>query len=345
MEPVDGLSVAHPRSHKFCKVLSSCWRRSWKKARSCIFSGLRSETNCDSAPGKGQECDSSSVLTPKHTGDKQDSRIRKDEDEYPHCEVGYCHRRHLPDSTYCKCHNCRTNKCNNIRARGSLHCFTHKCRSCNFKAKTRHNYCEEHQCRTPTCLRERRSGQDWCRRHVCQWGDCNKPPVKGGRYCGFHTCAAEGCVSKVLRRGRWVGDYCCCHTCCEDGCRIGVVSTAAFCAKHECPVHDCPNPRLWDGDGCGGPGCCKFHTCVERGCFCMAEKIGSFCELHAPPSSESQKPKIYCIAGRAMRTYTKNRRRRKARPSGLADIAEEDIEKPNSQDIQGLPYGLLCSAM
>ncbi|KAH8165042.1 hypothetical protein CIB48_g3185 [Xylaria polymorpha] len=38
-----------------------------------------------------------------------------------------------------------------------------------------------------------------------------------------------------------------------------------------------------------------------------------------------------------MRTYTKNRRRRKARPSGLADIAEEDIEKPNSQDIQGLP--------
>ncbi|KAI8944999.1 hypothetical protein F4801DRAFT_598413, partial [Xylaria longipes] len=185
----------------------------------------RGESSCDSAIVRCQKHDSSSVSTSQRFAYERDSRARHGCNEYSQCEVGYCYRRRLPGTTYCRSHICRTCLCSDVRAIGSLHCLAHKCRSCNSKARTKHSYCEAHQCCVPLCLRGKKADQHWCRRHVCQWEDCAMPPSKGSRYCGYHICAAEDCVSKVLSTGDWIGDYCCCHTCSSDGCLLGVVST------------------------------------------------------------------------------------------------------------------------
>ncbi|KAI0450454.1 hypothetical protein F5B21DRAFT_490896 [Xylaria acuta] len=357
----NGVSVARPRPCKFCRTLSSCWRWPRKKDQLSTFSRPTTGSSSYSAPLTYLiHHKSSRVFTPQRSAKKpvygRDSRAcangtkdRKDRSENSQCEVGYCYRRRLPDTTYCKSHICHTNRCVDIRAIGSLHCVAHRCRSCSAKAKTRNSYCEAHKCRIPSCLRGKKSGQDWCSRHVCQWEDCTATPAKGTRYCGYHTCAAEDCVSKVLSNGNWVGDCCCCHTCSADGCLLRVASTGTFCAGHECLILGCPNPRLWDGKNRGGlggeRGCCRFHTCVQRGCFAPTAKVGAFCDLHAQSCSGWQSPRICHLKGQALRSCVGNHRHRKSRSVRGDNLAKGDVERLDSVDFQSFPIGMLCSVM
>ena len=269
-EGMGNLLLNHPRTYT---VRSSPRTQPSHETHSLYSSKLTERNNNYDPPSKSDGGVSYNVSHPLY---------RNGPPEESQCQVGYCHRDHLPEAAYCKSHICGLASCVDIRALGSRYCLGHKCVYCPAAAKKESSYCRAHKCSVPSCTRGKSSGRQWCKQHACRWEGCTEDSVQGKRYCQDHACAAGDCGLHVVCLDRLLGNYCYCHSCSVEACLLRVSSRGAFCTEHECSTPGCPNPRLWD-DGHGPEReheCCKYHTCVQRKCFAPVDHPGTLCDRH-----------------------------------------------------------------
>jgi hypothetical protein len=163
------------------------------------------------------------------------------------------------------------------------YCLEHRMRQCkggcyrsgrSCGARQRQDYCEEHRCAVPSCVKEQHYDDLKCTTHTtyikCKEYQCLGVVRTGCEFCPDHLCKEKGCSEHVS-----FGGYCRSHTCSVEFCGKQRLHGSQGCKYHRCLAPDCKDTR-----GLNNP-LCYAHRCDRTGCHQMKADGNLYCDIHS----------------------------------------------------------------